>query len=117
MSLSPAAAEAIQELLQNRDLEGYALRVFVQGGGCSGIQHGIAIENRFLDTDLIIETNGIKVVIDNVSIDYLRGASIDYVDGPQGKGFLVNNPNAMASSCGCGSSDSSSCGGGSCSCG
>ncbi len=119
--LSPAAADAVRELLQDRRLEGFGLRVFVQGGGCSGVQYGMAFENNFLDSDLTMEAHGIKVVVDDISIGYLRGASIDFVDGPQGKGFLINNPNNI-SACGCGggeshSHDSDGCGcGGSCAC-
>lgn len=120
VTITPAAAQAVKDLLVKRNLEGYALRVFISGGGCSGFQYGMALENNFRETDLTTEFNGVKVVVDEISIDYLRGASIDYVDDIMGSGFKIENPNAV-SSCGCGSSfrtkndsgeqpDSSGCG-------
>lgn len=103
VSLTPAAADAVKDLLTKRNLDGYALRVFVSGGGCSGFQYGMALEGNPRDTDQIWEYDGVKVVVDEISIDYLRGATIDYVDDVMGSGFKIENPNAV-SSCGCGSS-------------
>ena len=103
ISLTPAAAGAVKDLLSKRNLEGYALRVFVSGGGCSGFQYGMALEGNARDTDMTFEYEGVKVVVDEISIDYLRGATIDYVDDIMGSGFKIENPNAV-SSCGCGSS-------------
>lgn len=103
ISLTPAAAEAVRELFAKRELEGYALRVFVQGGGCSGFQYGMALENNFREQDTIVASNGVDVVVDEVSIQYLTGSVVDYVEDVMGSGFKVENPNAMAS-CGCGSS-------------
>jgi iron-sulfur cluster assembly protein len=103
VTLTPSAAQAVQELLEKRDLQGYALRVFIAGGGCSGYQYGMALENNFRDTDLLFEDHDVKVVIDEVSINYLNGATIDYVDEIMGSGFKIDNPNAL-SSCGCGQS-------------
>lgn len=103
VTLTPAAAQAVQQLLEKRNLQGYALRVFVQGGGCSGFQYGMALEANIRDADISGEFDGIKVVVDEISIDYLRGAMIDYVDDVMGSGFKIENPNAV-SSCGCGSS-------------
>jgi iron-sulfur cluster assembly protein len=103
IELSTAAAEAVKDLLTKRDLEGYALRVFVQGGGCSGFQYGMALEGNVRDEDTVVEEHGVKVVIDEVSIEYMRGASIDYIEDIMGSGFKIDNPNATAS-CGCGSS-------------
>lgn len=120
VSLTPSAVQAVRELLVKRNLEGYALRVFVSGGGCSGFQYGMALEGNIRPTDLNCEFDGVKVVVDEISIDYLRGASIDYVDDIMGSGFKIENPNAI-SSCGCGSSfrtknsDANTCGSG-CSC-
>lgn len=95
ISISPAAAEAVQNILTERKLDGYALRVFVSGGGCCGAQFGMALDNNFSDVDTTIDTNGIKMVVDGTSLDYLRGASIDFVNDPvKGSGFVVNNPNA-----------------------
>jgi iron-sulfur cluster assembly accessory protein len=103
ISLTPAAAQAVRELLEKRNLEGYALRVFVQGGGCSGFQYGMALEGKVRENDLTFENEGVNLVVDSVSIDYLRGATVDYVDDLMGSGFKIENPNAVAS-CGCGSS-------------
>ncbi|MBI5950245.1 MAG: iron-sulfur cluster assembly accessory protein [Chloroflexi bacterium] len=123
-TLTPAASQAVMDILEQRKLEGYALRVYVAGGGCgcSGVSFGMALDNNFRDVDTTFDANGIKVVVDNVSIDYLREATIDFINDPQrGAGFAVNSPNASAKehgSCGCGSnSEGGSCGSGdSCSC-
>ena len=103
ITLTPAAANAVQDLLAKRNLEGYALRVFISGGGCSGYQYGMALENNVRENDLVMEQHGVKVVIDEVSINYLTGATVDFVDELMGSGFKIENPNAV-SSCGCGSS-------------
>jgi iron-sulfur cluster assembly protein len=103
ITVTTAAAEAVQQLLKNRELDGYALRVFVSGGGCSGFQYGMALENNIRDQDNVYEMHDVRIVVDEVSIDYLRGATIDYVDEIMGSGFKIENPNAIAS-CGCGSS-------------
>ena len=101
--LTPNAQLAVQDLMDKRDLDGYALRIYIAGGGCSGFQYGMALDNNFRDTDSISEFDGVKVVIDEISIDYLRGATVDYVDEVMGSGFKIENPNAV-STCGCGSS-------------
>jgi len=103
IDLTAAAAVAVKELLEKRDLDGYALRIYVQGGGCSGFQYGMALENNIREQDTVIEEHGVKVVIDDVSIGYMKGASIDYVEDVMGNGFKIDNPNAM-SSCGYGNS-------------
>ncbi len=103
VTLSPAAADAVRDLLAKRNLSGYALRVFVSGGGCSGFQYGMALENNIRPTDICFGYEDVQLVVDEVSINYLRGASIDYVDSVMGSGFKIENPNAV-SSCGCGSS-------------
>jgi iron-sulfur cluster assembly protein len=124
-TLTPAASQAVKDILEERKLEGYALRVYVAGGGCScsGVNFGMALDNNIRDVDTTFESNGIKVVVDNISIDYLREATIDFINDPQhGAGFAVSSPNAQRGehgSCGCGSSESGSCCGGegdSCSC-
>jgi len=125
VTLTPAAAQAVSDLLAKRNLEGYALRIFISGGGCSGYQYGMALENNIREQDLIFTHHGVQVVVDDVSIDYLRGASVDYEEDLMGGGFKIENPNAV-SSCGCGSSfkskegdassESSGCGSG-CGCG
>jgi iron-sulfur cluster assembly accessory protein len=95
IDVTPAASQAVQDILAERNLEGYALRVYVAGGGCCGVQFGMALDNNFRDVDTAIETGGIKVLVDNVSIDYLRGAHIDFVNDPErGAGFVVDSPQA-----------------------
>lgn len=124
ISLTMAAADAVKNILTERKLEGYALRVYVAGGGCCGVNFGMALDNNIREVDTTYEMNGIQVVVDEVSIDYLRGASIDFVNDPvRGAGFAVDSPMAKGhshgeGSCACGSeSGGGSCGcGGSCSC-
>jgi iron-sulfur cluster assembly protein len=103
ITLTTAAAEAVQELLAKRELSDLALRVFVSGGGCSGFQYGMALEDNIRETDIVSEQHGVKLVIDEISINYLSGATVDYVDEIMGSGFKIENPNAV-STCGCGSS-------------
>lgn len=103
ITITPTAAQAVRELLEKRDLPGYALRVFVSGGGCSGLQYGMALEENIRESDFSSEVDGIKIVVDEISINYLRGSTVDYVDDLMGSGFKIENPNAV-SSCGCGSS-------------
>jgi iron-sulfur cluster assembly protein len=103
LSVTPAAADAVQELFAKRELEGFALRVFVSGGGCSGFQYGMALEDNIRETDIVSEQHGVRIVVDEISINYLNGATVDYVDEVMGSGFKIENPNAM-STCGCGSS-------------
>jgi iron-sulfur cluster assembly protein len=103
ITLTPPAIQAVRDLMNKRNLEGYALRVFVSGGGCSGFQYGMALENNIRAEDLVDEFDGVKVVVDEVSIDYLRGAKVDYIEDVMGSGFKIENPNAV-SSCGCGNS-------------
>ncbi len=112
ISLSPAASDAVKNILAERNLEGYALRVYVAGGGCSGVNFGMALDNNIRDVDTIFEANGVQVVVDEVSIDYLRGATIDFVNDPvRGAGFAVDSPSAKShshehgeSACACGGS-------------
>ncbi len=126
-TLTPAASQAVKDILEQRKLEGFALRVYVSGGGCCGVNFGMALDNNFRDIDTIFDSNGIQVVVDNVSIDYLRDATVDFVNDPQhGQGFAVNSPNAKSGhshsegGCACSSgSGASSCacgGGGACGC-
>jgi iron-sulfur cluster assembly accessory protein len=97
ISLSVAATDAVKNILAERNLEGYALRVYVAGGGCCGVNFGMALDNNFRDVDTTFEANGVKVVVDEVSIEYLRGASIDFVNDPvRGAGFAVDSPSAQS---------------------
>jgi iron-sulfur cluster assembly protein len=121
IELTPSAADAVHELLAKRELDGFALRVFVSGGGCSGYQYGMALENNIREEDFVSEQHGVKLVIDEISINYLTGATVDFVDEVMGSGFKIENPNAV-STCGCGSSfktsgdPATSSGAGGCSC-
>jgi iron-sulfur cluster assembly protein len=126
ITVTPAALSVIHNLLEQRNIPGYALRVFVSGGVCSGLQYGMAFEQTPREFDCVVEHDDVKLVIDPTSLMYLQGASIDYVDSLMGGGFRIDNPNAV-SSCGCGhsfrtgsdaESDAGGCGcgsGGSCS--
>ncbi len=105
VTLTEAGANAVRSLLEKRNLtpDEYALRVFIQGGGCSGFQYGMALEGQPRDTDFSFEYHGVRILVDEVSMDYLRGAVVDYVEDIMGSGFKIENPNAVAA-CGCGSS-------------
>jgi iron-sulfur cluster assembly accessory protein len=116
VSLTSTAAQAVQDLMANRNLSGYSLRVFVQGGGCSGLQYGLALDNNIRAEDLLFTEQGVQVVVDEVSIKYINGATVDFVNEETGSGFKIHNPNPI-SSCGCGQSsvEGSACGSNCCS--
>ena len=103
INVSPSAASKISELLAEEQKQNSGLRVFVQGGGCSGFQYGLMIEENGGDADQVFESNGVKLFVDPISIRYLTGAEVDFVDTVTGGGFTIKNPNAT-STCGCGSS-------------
>jgi iron-sulfur cluster assembly protein len=103
LTVTPLAAGKIHELLEARNSPNHALRVFVAGGGCSGLQYGMAFEGNPQEFDTQIEVEGVKLVIDPTSMMYIGGATIDYVDSLMGGGFRIDNPNAVAT-CGCGHS-------------
>ena len=103
ITLTGKAAEKIGELLGGQEgSEGQALRVAVRGGGCSGFQYALAFDKP-KDDDNVFEVDGVAVVVDKVSMQFVFGSQVDYVEGLQGAGFQVNNPNVVAA-CGCGSS-------------
>ena len=103
IQMTPAAADKVRKLLEERNLPSHGLRVFVSGGGCSGMQYGMALEGNPREFDNVVETNGVKLFVDPTSMMYLAGASIDYVDNLMGGGFRIDNPNAVTT-CGCGHS-------------
>jgi iron-sulfur cluster assembly protein len=115
VSLTQPAADAVREVMTQKNLQGYALRLYILGGGCSGFQYGLALDNNIRPEDFISETDGIKLIIDEVSIKYLQGATVDYVEGITSSGFKIINPNAVTS-CNCGQSFNSGEGGTSGSC-
>jgi iron-sulfur cluster assembly protein len=103
LNLTDLAATKIQNILKERDVPNHGLRVFVAGGGCSGLQYGMALESQAMDRDEIIEVGGIKLYVDPTSAEYLHGATIDYEDNLMSGGFRIENPNA-SSTCNCGQS-------------
>ena len=103
ITLTDKAADKIKELLDGNDAGAdQVLRVAVRGGGCSGFQYALAFDSK-RDDDHVFENKGVAVVVDKVSMQFVFGSEVDYVDGLQGAGFAVNNPNVVAA-CGCGSS-------------
>jgi iron-sulfur cluster assembly accessory protein len=118
VTITPAAAEKVRELLKLENDPGLGLRIFVAGGGCSGLQYGMTLDEE-QDGDTLISCGDFKVFVDDASVIYIGGSEVDYVDSLMGAGFTVNNPNAV-STCGCGHSFKTSSGGGeasSCGCG
>jgi iron-sulfur cluster assembly accessory protein len=103
INVSTVAASKIAELLAEENKNDSGLRVFVQGGGCSGFQYGLMIEDEPAAADQVFESNGVRLYVDPISIRYLKGAQVDFVDNIGGGGFTIRNPNAV-STCGCGQS-------------
>ncbi len=102
IKISDVAAGKLKELLSSQPDADQALRVAVRGGGCSGFQYALALDAQ-KDDDHVYEHNGVRVLVDKVSMQFVFGSEVDYVEGLQGAGFAVNNPNVVAA-CGCGSS-------------
>ena len=98
-----SAAGKVRELIEEEGNNDLKLRVFVTGGGCSGFQYGFTFDEVQNDDDTVMEKNGVTLLIDPMSYQYLAGAVIDYTDGLEGSQFVIKNPNAT-STCGCGSS-------------
>jgi iron-sulfur cluster assembly accessory protein len=103
LTVSSSAVQVIRTLLEQRQIPNHALRVFVSGGGCSGMQYGMAFEETAREFDKVVAVDGVRLIVDPTSLMYLQGATIDYVDSLMGGGFRIENPNAV-SSCGCGHS-------------
>lgn len=97
------AASKVKELIEEEGTPDLKLRVFVSGGGCSGFQYGFTFDETTNDDDTLVERDGVTLLIDPMSLQYLAGAEIDYTDGLQGSQFVIRNPNATTT-CGCGSS-------------
>ena len=98
-----AAARKVSQLIEGEGNPNLMLRVFVQGGGCSGLQYGFEFDEQLQDGDACVENQGVKLLIDPMSFQYLGGAEIDFREGLEGAQFVIRNPNA-ATTCGCGSS-------------
>ncbi len=103
VSMTDNAVGRLEHLIASKGKPNLMLRVYVQGGGCSGFQYGFQFEEEIADDDLEFERKGVTLLIDAMSLQYLSGARIDFVDDLMGTRFVVNNPNA-ATTCGCGSS-------------
>ena len=101
--LTESAANKVKELIEEEGNAELKLRVFVTGGGCSGFQYGFTFDEEVADDDTTMEKNGVQLLIDPMSYQYLVGAEIDYTEGLEGSQFVIRNPNAT-STCGCGSS-------------
>ena len=98
-----AAAAKVAALIRDEGNPALMLRVYIQGGGCSGFQYGFTFDEAVQDGDTEVVTDGVKLLVDPMSLQYLLGAEIDYTEGLQGEQFVIRNPNATTT-CGCGSS-------------
>jgi iron-sulfur cluster assembly protein len=103
ITLTKAASEKIKEMMAAEELENNFLRIGVKPGGCSGFSYAMGFDDELQESDREFEQHDVKVVIDSASVRYLEGVEIDYKDSGMGGGFVIHNPNAVAS-CGCGSS-------------
>jgi iron-sulfur cluster assembly protein len=103
ITITNEAVSQLKSFLAEQGTPEHGLRVFVAPGGCSGLQYGMTVEESAEDGDEIIETDGVRLLVDNFSAMYLKGAEVDYVNSLMGGGFTVRNPNAVAS-CACGHS-------------
>lgn len=103
IELTAAAARKVRELIEEEGNPGLKLRVYISGGGCSGFQYGFEFSEGSEDDDLEVQTDGVSVVVDPVSLQYLSGAQVDYSESLHGAQFVIRNPNAKTT-CGCGSS-------------
>jgi iron-sulfur cluster insertion protein len=103
IQMTDAAANKVKSLITEEENPALKLRVYITGGGCSGFQYGFTFDEAINDGDTVIEKNGVTMVVDSMSLQYLIGGSVDYIEGLEGSRFLVTNPNATAT-CGCGSS-------------
>ena len=104
VNVTESAAQQIKRLLdQEGKMESHALRMKVVGGGCSGFQYGFTFDEKTEEGDSSIENQGVTLVVDPMSVQYLMGAEVDYSEGLQGAQFVIRNPNA-STTCGCGSS-------------
>ena len=103
LNFTDSAANKVKELITEENNPDLKLRVFVTGGGCSGFQYGFTFDEVQNDDDTVMQKNGVTLLIDSMSMQYMMGAEIDYTEGLEGAQFVIRNPNAV-STCGCGSS-------------
>ncbi|MEM7033128.1 MAG: iron-sulfur cluster assembly accessory protein, partial [Chloroflexota bacterium] len=102
-TITPPASEKLQSIMAEKGIESHSLRVFVSGGGCSGLNYGMTFAEASEVDDQVFDAEGLNIVVDPASVFYLKGAEIDYIDSLMGGGFRIENPNAVQS-CACGSS-------------
>ncbi|ADU68062.1 MAG: iron-sulfur cluster insertion protein ErpA [Pantoea sp.] len=103
LQFTDAAAKKVKNLIADEENPELKLRVYITGGGCSGFQYGFTFDDQMNDGDMTIEKQGVALVVDPMSLQYLVGGSVDYTEGLEGSRFIVTNPNAKTT-CGCGSS-------------
>ncbi len=103
VTMTESAANKVKSLMEMDENKDLKLRIFVSGGGCSGFEYGFTFDEDVKDTDTIVESFGVPLLVDQMSMDMLKGAEVDYQTSLQGESFVIKNPNA-ASSCGCGKS-------------
>lgn len=103
LQFTDAAAKKVKNLISDEENSELKLRVYITGGGCSGFQYGFTFDDQMNDGDMTIEKQGVALVVDPMSLQYLVGGSVDYTEGLEGSRFIVTNPNAKTT-CGCGSS-------------
>ncbi|WP_217526400.1 iron-sulfur cluster insertion protein ErpA [Vibrio cholerae] len=103
LSFSDAAAQRVKALIAEEENPSLMLRVYITGGGCSGFQYGFTFDETVNEGDTKIENNGVILVVDPMSLQYLIGGVVDYTEGLEGSRFFINNPNATTT-CGCGAS-------------
>ncbi|GAB1596986.1 iron-sulfur cluster insertion protein ErpA [Lysobacter sp. PAGU 2638] len=103
LAFTSAAAAKVRQLIDEEGNESLNLRVYIQGGGCSGFQYGFEFDEERGEDDLAVETDGVTLVVDPLSLQYLMGAEVDYTESLHGAQFVIRNPNAKTT-CGCGSS-------------
>lgn len=126
VQITEGARAVVQDLLVQKNVPEHGLRIFVSGGGCSGMQYGMALDAEPGESDFVINSEGVQIFVDPISMMYLNGSVVDYEDSLMGGGFRIDNPNAV-SACGCGNSFKTSAdaadsnpgysGGGGCGCG
>jgi len=103
VTFSDAAAKKVKSLIAEENNSNLKLRIYISGGGCSGFQYGFSFDEKVGDGDVTVENDGVSLVIDPMSYQYLVGAEVDYTEGLEGAQFVIRNPNATTT-CGCGSS-------------
>jgi len=103
VSMSESAAMKVKSLMDSEENKDLKLRIFVSGGGCSGFEYGFTFDDDVKDTDTVVESFGVPLLVDQMSMDMLKGSEVDYQTSLQGESFVIKNPNA-GSTCGCGKS-------------